>query len=390
MTLNRERFKAIARFQRPGELSLLTNLNVFWSGSTIEHWVADGAPQQLLDRAFRERYFGFDDVRQLEEIISGPTRIWYEAVEVLVTTVIPPMVPWFETKVLEEDERTITIINPGGQKARVFRDDPARMPMFLDSPVKDRATWKECKKRLDPNTPERWPADWDNYVEKVNKQDLPVSLEVGGFFGFLDKWMGLERLLYTFYDDPNLIEDMMDAILNLELEVIKRTVKDIKVDWVRFWEDMAFKTGPLISPDMVRRFMMPRYRQITDLLHKNGIDIIFVDSDGNINKLIPLWLECGINFFWPLEVAAGNDVVALRKEYGKDAVLAGGVDKRVLLKGKEAIREEVMSKLPFLLETGGYFPGLDHEVPPDITLENYQYFINTMREVAGVEKLSFQ
>ena len=390
MISNRDRFKAIARFQRPGELSILSILNPFWSGSTIEHWVAQGAPQQLLDRAFRDRYFGFDSECQLDKIISGMTRIWYKAGGELVTTAIPPMVPYFETKVLEEDERTLTIINPGGQKSKIFRDDPARMPMFLDSPVKDWTTWKECKNRLDPNTLERWPANWDSYVEEVNKQDLPVSLEVGGFFGFLDKWMGLERLLYTFYDDPNLIEDMMDAILNLELEVIKRTVKDIKVDWVRFWEDMAFKTGPLISPDMVRRFMMPRYRQITDLLHKNGIDIIFVDSDGNINKLIPLWLECGINFFWPLEVAAGNDVVALRKEYGKNVILAGGMDKRELLKGKEAIRQEVMSKLPFLLETGGYFPCLDHAVPPDITLENYQYFINTMREVAGMEKLSFQ
>ena len=201
--------------------------------------------------------------------------------------------------------------------------------------------------------------------------------------------MGLERLLYAFYDDPNLIEDMMDTILNLELEVIKRTVKDIKADWVLLWEDMAYKTGPLISPAMFRKFMMPRYRQLTDLLHRNGIDIIFVDSDGNLNKLIPLWLECGINGFWPLEVAAGMDAVALRKEYGKDIILAGNMDKREFLKGTEAIREEVMSKLPFLLETGGYFPSLDHLVPPDITLENYQYFINVMREVAGLEKLPF-
>jgi len=135
--------------------------------------------------------------------------------------------------------------------------------------------------------------------------------------------------------------------------------------------------------------MMPRYRQITDLLHNYDIDIIFVDSDGNINKLIPLWLECGVNGFWPLEVAAGMDAVALRKEYGKGAILAGNMDKRALLKGKEAIREEVMTKLPLLLESGGYFPSVDHLVPPDVTLENFQYFINTMREVAGLEELPF-
>jgi uroporphyrinogen decarboxylase len=90
-----------------------------------------------------------------------------------------------------------------------------------------------------------------------------------------------------------------------------------------------------------------------------------------------------------MEVAAGNDAVALRKEYGKDLIIGGNIDKRALIKGKEAIREEVMSKVPFLLEQGGYFPTIDHLVPPDVTLENYQYYINTLREVAGLGKLSF-
>lgn len=141
---------------------------------------------------------------------------------------------------------------------------------------------------------------------------------------------------------------------------------------------------------MFRKFMIPRYHQITDLLHKNGIDIIFVDSDGDVNELIPLWLECGINYIWPLEVVANNDAVALRKKYGKDLILGGAIDKRALIKGKEAIREEIMSKVPFLLEQGGYFPTVDHQVPPDVTFENYCYYINTLREVAGLEKLSFE
>ena len=114
-----------------------------------------------------------------------------------------------------------------------------------------------------------------------------------------------------------------------------------------------------------------------------------MDSDGNVEQLIPLWLEAGINLIWSFEVAAGNDVVALRKQYGRDLIIAGTIDKRALIKGKEAIREEVMSKVPFLLETGGYFPSIDHLVPPDVTFENYCYYINLMREVAGLEKLSF-
>ena len=155
-----------------------------------------------------------------------------------------------------------------------------------------------------------------------------------------------------------------------------------------YWEDMCFKTGPLISPKMFKKFMVPRYKKVTELLHSAGVDSIFVDSDGKLSALIPLWLDAGINGFWPLECAADNNAVALRKEYGKDIILAGNIDKRAFLKGKDVLREEVMSKVPTLIESGGYFPSLDHLVPPDVPFEMYDYFIDLLREVAGQEPRS--
>ena len=133
--------------------------------------------------------------------------------------------------------------------------------------------------------------------------------------------------------------------------------------------------------------MLPRYRQITDFLHSHGIDILHADSDGNIDELIPLWLEVGVNFPWPLEVAAGMDAVALRKKYGKDIILGGNIDKRVFIRGKEAIKQEVMSKVPYLVETGPYFPCLDHVIPADISLEGFRYYIDLLREIGGKDKL---
>ncbi len=385
----RERFLAICRFERRGDLCLLTpSINDFWP-RTLREWVKQGAPEQILDSRFRGDYFQFDHMRLLREIKTGVYRDREIDVGggVIYDYEIPPIVPTYESKLIGEDEHTITLINEGGQKVRVFKDNPDKMPMYLDHPVKDRASWEEYKKRLEPNIPERWPADWNAYVQKMNSKSEPTMLYVGSFFGFLREWMGLERLLYMFHDDPNLIDDMMEQICYLETESIKRVVKDLKVSCAQFWEDMAFKTGPLISPDMVRKFMMPRYQKVTNILRSNGIDVIIANSDGNVNELIPLWLECGINVCWPLECAAGNDAVAIRKKYGQDIILAGNLDKRALLKGKDAIREEVMTKVPFLLESGGYFPSVDHTVPPDVTLENYCYFINTLREVAGLEKL---
>jgi uroporphyrinogen decarboxylase len=289
--------------------------------------------------------------------------------------------------VIDEDERTRTFININGQTVKILKNDPGNMPMYLDWPVKDRESWKEFKKRLDPNTPERYPANWDDFVREINGLTEPVVLEVGGFFGYMREWVGSERVLYLFYDDPDLVEEIMDTMLELEMEIIKRVAKDVQFEMAAYWEDMAYNVGPLISPDMFRKFMMPRYKKLNELLHSCGIDIIYVDSDGNLDQLIPLWLECGCNFIWPLEVAAGNDAVALRKRYGTDLIMGGAIDKRALVKGKEATKEEVMSKVPFLLEKGGYFPSVDHLVPPDVPFEIYCYYINLLREIAGLEKL---
>jgi uroporphyrinogen-III decarboxylase len=384
---NRQHFLDIAHFKAPGELCLLGNpFNDFWP-ETPEIWSKQGAPPQITDPRFRSQYFQMFHVRPLAEVVTGLAYGKIDLHGVTYRYYLLPLDPPFPPQILNEDDHTITIINSGGQKTRVFKDQPEKMPLYLDRPVTDRTTWAEYKKRLQPDTPARFPADWSSYVAKLNAKDDPVMLFTGSLFGFLRELMGLEKLLYSFYDDPVWIEEMMEHLVDFEYECIRRVLKDIRVDLVYFWEDMAFKTGPLISPAMFKKFMVPRYRKITDLLRSNGVDVIFVDSDGNVEELIPLWLEGGVNAFWPLECAAGMNAVDLRKKYGNDIILAGNIDKRALMKDKPAIRQEVMSKVPFLLNEGGYFPSIDHQVPPDISFENYLYFLNTMREVAGLGKL---
>jgi len=384
---NRERFLAICRGERPGDVPI-----VDWFHEplveTPGEWIKQGAPKIIQDAEAFNQYFQLEHLNALKEIIAGNYRADLMEAGVAAFYVTPPVVPIFEIKVLSEDARHRIETTYGGATVEVSKEFPWRMPKYLEYPVKDRKTWEEYKKRLEPDTPGRWPSDWKSFVEKTNNQDAPTMLLLSGFFGMLREWMGLEALLYTFYDDPNLIEDMMDQLLYLDMEVAQRTVKDMRIECVRFWEDMAYKNGPLISPDMFKKFMVPRYKKITDFFRSQGVDILFVESDGNVNELIPIWLEeCGVNFHSPLEVAAGMDAVALRKKYGKDLILCGNIDKRVFARGKDAIREEVMSKVPFLVETGGYFPGVDHAIPPDISLENYRYFINLLREIGGGEKL---
>lgn len=390
-TLTKKRFLDICHFKRPGDLCLCAGFNVFYH-PTLKEWVKQGAPDYFLEetfyRNFKSRlnaYFELEPLRWLYEIYSGLAYgSWLGKGSSRLN------MPFFEPKIVCEDERTITRLNPSGQTIRVLRDNPDySMPMFVDWPVKDRVSWEKYKKRLDPAAPERYPGDWNAYVREINSLTCPVSLQVGGFFGYIREWVGTERMLYLFYDDPGLVEDMMDTVLYLETEIVKRVSQGIKFEMAAYWEDMAYKVGPLISPEMFRRFMMPRYKKLNDLLHRVGVDIIYVDSDGNLDLLIPLWLECGVNLVWPLEVAAGNDAVALRKKYGSELIMAGAIDKRALEKGKREIKEEVMSKVPILMEKGGYFPSIDHVIPPSISFENFCYFMNLLRDIAGLEKLVF-
>ena len=115
------------------------------------------------------------------------------------------------------------------------------------------------------------------------------------------------------------------------------------------------------------------------MLRSNGVDVIIVDSDGNVESLIPPFLESGVNGIFPLEVGAGMNAVSLRETYGERLIMIGNIDKRALSAGPEAIKNEVDSKLTWLVRDGGYVPSVDHEVPPDVTLPNYRYYVNLLK-----------
>jgi hypothetical protein len=339
-----------------------------------------------------DRFFGFDESRSLAEVHSGMdagTEMHTYLPGVTAHNHSFLVCPPYEPRVLEEDEKSVVVVNSTGITERLLKDKAFNMPTWLEHPVKDRASWERFKERLDPATPQRYPADWGSYAAGINALDHPVSMEVGGFFGYINMWVGTEDLMYLFYDDPGLIDDMMDTVLQLELEMVRRVSRDIRLDWVWYWEDMAYKGGPMISPDMVRRHMMPRYRTLNEVIRGAGCDVIYLDCDGNIDQLLPLWLEAGINLFWPLECAAGMDPVALRRKYGREIILAGGLDKRELMRDRESIRREVMSKVPYLVETGPYFPSPDHLVPIDMPFENFCYYVDLLREIRGDEPLDF-
>jgi hypothetical protein len=353
-----ERFRATMHFapadRRPlWEWHYLEDTVARWHGEGLpaEVWLGEGEPSP--GRVSLSRYFGLDHGQPY-----CPGALAYVPVN---TGMLPP----FPVQILEEDDRVQTLIDEEGVTKQILKHITPAMPRFLEFPLKDRSDFARMQRRYDASAAERYlaPVEWQAFLQAAASRDYPIGLTFDGFFGRLRRWMGLEALLYI-------------------LTTLRRALAQAPIDYVNIWEDMAFKTGPLMSPRLVRKYMLPGYRKIVDLLRSHGIDTIFVDCDGNLDLLIPIWLEAGINGVWPLEVAAGMDPVALRRRYGRDLLLVGGIDKRELSQGREEVQAEVMKKVPCLIEEGGYIPTVDHSVPPDVPLDNYVYFRQLLSELA--------
>jgi uroporphyrinogen decarboxylase len=183
-----------------------------------------------------------------------------------------------------------------------------------------------------------------------------------------------------FYDDPSFLEEMMDADAEFLVAMLSQMLEETDIDVFGFWEDMAYKTAPLISAEMVRRYMLPRYRRVIDFGRSRGVHFFGLDSDGNVDPLIPVWMDAGIDILYPFEVQAGMDVCAVRKKYGRELKIWGGVDKRPLVEGPAAIDRELQRIAP-LIRDGGYVPMLDHSTPPNVSYENYRYFLGALKKL---------
>jgi len=295
--------------------------------------------------------------------------------------------PPFERKVIAEDDTTVTYVNHEGILIRERKDQPlSSMPQFVRFPVETREDFRRFyRERMRPDMAVRQGGDWVQHLEGLRDRDCPlivISNRWGGFFGPLRNLTGLERLCMLFYDDPAFVEEMMDATADFIIAIMGQILDHTDIDAYSFWEDMAYKTGPLLGPDLARRYMLPRYRRVVDFVRSRGVKLIALDSDGDIRELIPVWLDAGINVLYPFECQAGMDVLDVRRQYGRDLRLWHGFDKRAIARGPGAIDAEIDRLRPLIAE-GGYIPGPDHGLPPDVSFENACFYMERMAEVVA-------
>jgi len=296
--------------------------------------------------------------------------------------------PNFESKLIFENENYKEFYDIDGIRKKILKDDSS-MPFMIEFPVKNYNDWvkvKEEKFNLD-NISSRFPKYINNFLEKAKNRTFPLGLFYYpiGFFGSLRYLIGEEKLFLMYYDNPLLIKDIANHLCNLWIEIAEELITKIDIDIIVFWEDMSGKNGSLISPDTFREFMSPYYKKIIDFFKTKKITKFVVDTDGYVEKLIPLFMEVGINGIFPLEQQAGNDLLKIRGNY-PDLVILGGFDKNTLFKGKEYIDKE-LEKMEFLIKRGGYIPFGDHLIPPNSSWENFKYYREKLNSIIDNVKI---
>ena len=346
--------------------------------STLERWRMEGLPEGIEYAEYVYDRLGIDPGS-----VYGPSEGFFVDFR---------MMPMFEEKVLKHVNGHYIVQDWMGAVTEISdKYDYTYIRNAIDFvtrcwhsfPVKNRDDWEQMKERYDPNNPSRLPGDLDAVGKKLSGRGYITVVNVNGPFWQMREWLGMENLCMLFLDDPELVAEMSQFWGDFVLTVMRRFLPYVQPDVFRISEDMAYKAHSMISPAMTREFLQPVYVKWIAELKKHGVAIIDMDSDGFVGGLIPIWIESGINVCDPIEVAAYNNIVKYRSDYGKKMGYVGGIDKRAIAAGGKTMRGEVMRVVPPLLAEGGFIPSCDHGVPPDISLENYIEYTALLASITG-------
>jgi uroporphyrinogen-III decarboxylase len=272
--------------------------------------------------------------------------------------------------------------DPLGRTMKLFKKS-ATIPLPLNHPVRDMDSWLELKP-LFTFRPERIDRDALQRAKAAQAEGALVVAYIPGGFDIPRELMGEEISCLAYYEQPELMHDILATIRDTSLRVLEQITDEIVIDQLSVHEDLAGKAGPLIGPAQIREFIAPYFRDVWQLVSSRGTRIFDMDSDGNVERVLDLFLECGLNSMHPMEPAAGMDIVALRKKYSSRLAMRGGINKHVLRESKEAIRTELEYKMQPLMHQGGIAFGIDHRIPNGTPLENYRYYVDLGRELLGL------
>ena len=275
-------------------------------------------------------------------------------------------------EIIEETEDYV-IARDGRGRLTKLHVKAATIPLPLEYPVKTMDDWLKLKHHYE-FTEERLAGDWEGAAHRAREAGRAVTVSLPGAFSEPRELMGDEAVCLAYYDQPELMHDILHTIGDTAFRVLDRASDAVQIDKLSVHEDMAGKSGPLMGPKQVDEFLKPHYRRVWDMLRDRGARLLSVDTDGNVEGILPNLIDAGVNLLYPMEPAAGMDIVKLREQYGTKLAFMGGLDKHVVRRSQDEIVAELEYKIPPMVRTGGCVLGLDHRIPNGTPLENYRFY----------------
>ena len=367
---NRERFRAIMHYEDYDRMPVVQF--GYWY-ETLDKWLAEG-------HITEEERYNFCEGNAVDAAMNE--RLGFDYGFFHYAAPAPNLQPHFEPTELERfPDGSYTYRNAVGLIEKT-RPGNLSIPMTVGTSLTGREAWEElylprlrwCEERVNPAYIRQLIADDDKIV-------LPLSVHVGSLYGVIRDMLGVEELAYLYADDEELYAEIIDTIADISYKNTKLMLElGLRPDMAHYWEDICFKNGPLVSPTVFEEYVAPHYKRTTDLLREYGCDIVSLDCDGLIDKLLPIWLKNGVNTMFPIEVGTwGASIGPWREQYGRELRGIGGMDKRVFAQDYAAVDAEI-ERLKPLVELGGYIPCPDHRLPPESKWENVQYYCEQFRK----------
>ena len=373
---NRERLRAIFNYEQYDRLPVVHF--GYWS-QLLEKWVAEGHLKA-------EQIQGVDDGTAAQIAISAELGFDFDYFTTYQdNSGFSSLWPAFEPRRIREfPDGSFEYFNEDGAIV-LQKKDVCTIPAEIGHLLTDRVSWEEhYLPRLQYSDDRFNGAVLQKLALESTARTEPLGLYCKSLFGQIRNWMGIEGISYLYADDEDLYDEIINTVGELSYKLTERVLQSgIVFDFAHFWEDICFKNGPLVTPQVFEKKAGPHYRRICDLVRAHGIEIVSLDCDGVIDKLLPIWFENGVNTMFPIEVGTWHASIApWREKYGRQLRGVGGMNKHVLSADKAAIDAEI-ERLKPLVDLGAFLPCPDHRLPPDTSWDLTKYYCERMRRVFG-------
>jgi uroporphyrinogen-III decarboxylase len=294
---------------------------------------------------------------------------WHLTVERWKTEGMPAELDWDQSLAFFDLDPLVLIGAGGG---------PAETPADVSPIVTDEASYEALRPYLftDAMIAEAVKAARQQQP-RHDRGEIAIRVWLDGYFWFPRKLFGIEPHMLAFYDQPALMHRMNRDLADFNVRVIDAICEVLRPEMVGFAEDMSYNHGPMLSRACFDEFLLPYYRCTAPAIKRHGVKVL-VDTDGDVTTMIPWLFNAGIEGVYPLERQAGVDVAKLRQLH-PNLIMMGGYDKLVMSRGETAMRTEFERLLP-VMRSGGYIPSVDHQTPPEVSLENYRIYMRLFRE----------